>query len=121
MHLKNPSVSPITKSPITKKPSVSPITKKPTTSPSYKAFSRKAYCVKTKGAALTTNAANICSAYKAILARFQTTTYDTADDLTLSNLFGKAVRIAFHDAAEFDRTTSDVLGSEGCLSSSEDN
>eukprot|EP01036_Dinobryon_divergens_P027926 gene27926-36788_t len=117
---KNPSVSPITKSPITKKPSVSPITKKPTTAPSYKAFSRKSYCAKTKGAALTTNAANICSAYKAILAGFQTT-YGTADDFTLSNLFGKAVRVAFHDAAEFDRTTTDVLGSDGCLSNSEDN
>jgi hypothetical protein len=43
------------------------------------------------------------------------------DSFSKSNLYGIAVRLPFHDAAEIDIRTSDLMGSDGCLSSSSDN
>ena len=45
-----------------------------------------------------------------------------ADDFARSDLFGKSVRLAFHDAGEVDLTKpTDTMGPDGCLSSSGDN
>jgi hypothetical protein len=43
------------------------------------------------------------------------------DNFTKSNLYGIAVRLPFHDAAEIDIRTTDLMGPDGCLSSSADN
>ena len=44
------------------------------------------------------------------------------DQFALSDLYGKAVRLAFHDAGEVDLTKpTDTMGPDGCLSSSGDN
>ncbi len=36
----------------------------------------------------------------------------------ISNLLGSALRLVFHDAGEVDIRTSDLFGSDGCLSDS---
>jgi len=41
--------------------------------------------------------------------------------LARSNLYGKAVRLAWHDAGETDIRTNDTMGPDGCLSNSSDN
>jgi catalase (peroxidase I) len=43
------------------------------------------------------------------------------DQVYQSNLFGGAVRLAFHDAGEVDLTASDTAGPDGCLSTADDN
>ena len=40
----------------------------------------------------------------------------------MADLFGKSVRLAFHDAGEIDLTNpTDTMGPDGCMSSSPDN
>ncbi len=46
---------------------------------------------------------------------------NTNDPFIQSNLFGAAVRLSFHDAGEYDQSTGDRLGSDGCLSNSSEN
>jgi len=45
----------------------------------------------------------------------------TQDPFAQSNLFGKAVRLGFHDAGEIDLNSNDTLGPDGCLSNTMDN
>ena len=42
-------------------------------------------------------------------------------DLQKSRLFGSALRLVFHDAAEMSSDAADRLGADGCLSQSSDN
>lgn len=41
--------------------------------------------------------------------------------ISRTNLIAISVRVAFHDAAEFNINTTDLLGPDGCLSSDPDN
>ena len=69
-------------------------------------------CAKTNFAAATPSKINICSAYFDIASQFVIPT----DLLARSNLFGQAVRLAFHDAGEVDIQSSvDLLGPDGCM------
>ena len=43
------------------------------------------------------------------------------DDIGIGKIIGLAVRLPFHDAAEFDLNANDKFGPDGCLSSSPDN
>eukprot|EP01034_Spumella_vulgaris_P027815 gene27815-34594_t len=78
-------------------------------------------CAKTNGASLVSSKAGTCVAYKGMQAAFDAATSDSLGALVQSNIFGIAVRLAFHDAGEFDQTSSDLMGSDGCLSDSTDN
>lgn len=40
------------------------------------------------------------------------------DTFALADIYGKAIRLAFHDAAEFDKSSTDLSGPDGCLSNS---
>ncbi len=53
-------------------------------------------------------------------AAFAAATSASQGSFAQSNIFGAAVRLAFHDAGEFDQTSSDAFGPDGCLSSSDD-
>ena len=77
-------------------------------------------CAKLKGNSLNPTTAGVCSAYKSIKGNFSH--YLPKDQFALSDLYGKAVRSAFHDAGEVDLTKpTDTMGPDGCLSSSGDN
>ena len=77
-------------------------------------------CAKTNGAKAIENDANICSAYLHIKKDFSGIIPSTP--IEKANLYGAAVRLAFHDAGEIDVTNStDIMGPDGCLSSSSDN
>lgn len=43
------------------------------------------------------------------------------DIINRTNLIALSIRVAFHDAAEFDLQSSDEMGPDGCLSSDSDN
>ena len=58
---------------------------------------------------------NICQAYGMIQQSFQNALPNSNDILGRGKLFGSAVRLAFHDAGEYDIRTSDFLGPNGCL------
>ena len=106
-----------TKSP-SNKPSVKPSSRSPTSVPTASSFF--GVCTKLNGGTLISNNAGICSAYKSINGNFAS--YLPADDFARSDLFGKSVRLAFHDAGEVDLTKpTDTMGPDGCLSSSGDN
>jgi catalase (peroxidase I) len=51
---------------------------------------------------------------------FDVATSDSLGPLLQSNIFGIAVRLAFHDAGEYNQNTADFLGPDGCLSESSD-
>ena len=77
-------------------------------------------CAKTNGAEVKEDDASICSAYQGIKKDFTNIIPSTPFDK--ANLYGAAVRLAFHDAGEIDLTNStDTMGPDGCLSSSSDN
>ncbi len=78
-------------------------------------------CAKTGGATLTSTKAGTCAAYVGMQTAFAAATDKGLGVLLQSNIFGAAVRLAFHDAGEYDQTTSDLLGPDGCLSDSTDN
>lgn len=84
-------------------------------------------CLKRSGNPLVASAAGTCSAYKSILAEFAalvapTGAYSDANAIAQSNLFGQAIRLVFHDAAEIDVTqAADQMGSDGCLSNTSAN
>ena len=76
-------------------------------------------CAKLNGAPLIPTNSSICSAYKTISGSF--TSILPTDQFALADLFGKSVRLVFHDAAEVDLTKpTDTMGPDGCLSSSSD-
>jgi hypothetical protein len=77
------------------------------------------FCIKTKGAPLIPTAANTCRAYKAVKAAFVAAIPD--DEFGQANLFGQAIRVAFHDAGEADVRKPDLARADGCLSSNHDN
>jgi len=62
--------------------------------------------------------ASICAAYQAIKPEFEAA---TSDRTTQSNIYGAAVRLAFHDAGEVHLGTSDLMGPDGCLSQTASN
>lgn len=72
------------------------------------------FCLKTNGAPLVASAANTCIAYKAIKTAFLNAVPN--DAFGQANLYGQAIRIAFHDAGEADITSADLSRSDGCLS-----
>lgn len=70
---------------------------------------------------LTQTTESTCLAYKSIKTIY-TTLIKSAPDLEKGNLFGIALRLVFHDAAEIDLTKdSDKNGPDGCISSLPDN
>ena len=66
-------------------------------------------CAKTNGAIIRPTKSDICAAYSIIKASFDNLI--PADRFGRSALYGKAVRLAFHDAGEVDMSnTADRLG-----------
>ena len=125
-----PLLSPAFKSPKpnTNKPTlvpvsspVSPPVNKPVTNPTFvNTPGNFKSCAKLNGSPLNPTAAGICAAYKSIKGSF--TSYLPKDQFALSDLYGKSVRLTFHDAGEADLTNpTDTMGPDGCLSSSKDN
>lgn len=81
-------------------------------------------CAKSGGAPLNPSPASICSAYKNIREAFKALiarNYSISNPAAQSNLFGQAIRVAFHDSAEIDITQRDKMGPDGCLSDTPDN
>ena len=107
----NPSVRP-TARPTTSPPTTKPTLAAPTARPTLPGQLRANFCAKTNFEAAPSSKQGICSAYKDILSQFTVPT----DELGRSNLYGQAVRLAFHDAGEVDiQTTVDLLGADGCM------
>ena len=78
------------------------------------------YCQKNGGSVISSNKNGICSIHSAILRDFNASL--TSDLKIRSDILGKAIRLAFHDAAEADISSStDFMGPDGCLSASTDN
>ena len=78
-----------------------------------------AFCKKTNGASLKTDGSSVQKASKKIESDFLNLypkSNCTASELQIGAIIGKALRLAFHDAAEFDYNTRDKLGPDGCLS-----
>eukprot|EP01034_Spumella_vulgaris_P028169 gene28169-34985_t len=67
---------------------------------------------------LISNYSTICSAYKSIKTSFDSVTSTRS---TVSSVYGAAIRLAFHDAGEFNISTSDLNGPDGCLSQNSEN
>ena len=95
----------------------------PSTSPSKKPAgpipNGASICHLNNGATLQSTAKTICLAYKNVRTSFNALisgAYNKGNPLAQSNLFGQAIRVAFHDAAEIDITQSDKMGPDGCLS-----
>jgi hypothetical protein len=102
----NPSANPSIVSTIV--PSVYPSTNKPTTLP-------------TEKTTYNFNSSELLKAYHQVREDLDAYVSAHNDSFSKSNLYGIAVRLPFHDAAEIDIRTSDLMGSDGCLSSSSDN
>lgn len=73
----------------------------------------------TRAGPLNPSKGGICRVYSDLQDAFTNTIMPSLDtDLKKGDLFGKAVRLAFHDAAEVDVTQpTDMMGPDGCLSS----
>lgn len=88
------------------------------------ATGHSATCTKTGGALFAATKYGTCSAYTGIEADFDalvTGTYSSSNALAQAELFGQAVRVAFHDAAEAYVSEADLMGPDGCLSNDEEN
>lgn len=83
--------------PPTKLPSKAP-SKAPTTASLPASTAIAPYCVKTNGLAAVTDKASMCTSFQAILADFNAVVPTNLG--AQSDLFGKAVRLAFHDAGK---------------------
>lgn len=104
----NPTVAP------TVVPTVAPtVINNPTTSSDLTGSG--AFCLKTNGASLQTDANKVCTVSKLITTDFLNL-LNSKDELFKSQILGKVVRLAFHDAAEYDQSSTDTLGVDGCLS-----
>ena len=99
------------------------------------------FCLKTNGASVKNpTRTNVCTAYRGVNAAYQaylnaiappppppTNPPNPPPPLTvaqqrgLSEIFGKSIRVAFHDAAEYSQLETDSSGPDGCLSSSVNN
>ena len=77
------------------------------------------FCKKTNGAPLTTDASKVFNATVYIEQEFLN--LYPKDEIGIGKIVGLAVRLPFHDAAEFDQNTNDKFGPDGCLSTSPDN
>lgn len=76
-------------------------------------------CFKTNGRRITSpNSNNICNAYVSTKATLRKVMPKDNDTFALADIYAKAIRLAFHDAAEFDKSASDLSGPDGCLSNS---
>jgi len=79
------------------------------------------FCLSTNGIQPDFSSSNICKAYSIIKLEFQNLLPSSDNILSRGKLFGIVVRLAFHDAGEYDIRTSDLLGPDGCLSYGSDN
>jgi hypothetical protein len=81
-----------------------------------------ALCAKTNGIPINPTKSSICSAAKSVSLQFNEyiVTHNTPTEV--SDIIGKAVRLAFHDAGEVNvEIKTDKLGPDGCLSSDDEN
>ena len=102
-----------TKPSISNSPTVRPRSAVPTRSP-------LSYCKKTNYGKTTSTLFNTCLCYFRIQKEFAAllpARGTPGNDFVRSNILAKAIRLAFHDAAEVDITQADLLGPDGCLSS----
>ena len=111
-----------TRSPTTIRPSRRPTTFKPTVSKGY----QPAVCA--RGPLVIQSNDNfakqdVCFIFKTQTNkwRFLFSEFSTLTPLQEIGLIGTIIRAAFHDSAEFDQNADDTLGTDGCLSISEDN
>eukprot|EP01038_Epipyxis_sp_PR26KG_P011324 gene11324-15188_t len=112
-----PSVKPSVKP--TSKPSPKP-TSKPTTSPSSKPSSQPTPSPTNPTSSPTASPSplgSICQAYQTVKSEFDSL-MTNLNGQTKSDIFGKAARLAFHDAGEFSLSATDAYGPDGCLSQS---
>jgi len=71
------------------------------------------------GALLNASREGVCLAYPLVRHAFESILPPLDDRLARSQLFGKAVRLVFHDAGEIDMQShqdDDTMGPDGCLS-----
>ena len=130
-----PSVKP-SKAPITFSPSKAPITSRPTRipttvptqAPSFSinlpaGIAKAAFCIKTGGLAAVVTKESVCNSYSNIKLKLQSLIQSHINDgAYLSDLFGRAVRITFHDAVEVNvHDPTDKMGPDGCFSAHSDN
>jgi len=96
----------------------------PTSSPSYPtSTASNPFCVKTGGRPPKLSTKGIQTAVKSIKTLFYGNLSAYANNsLTLSDIFGQSIRLAFHDAGEVDLTNSnDFKGADGCISDTKAN
>ena len=78
-------------------------------------------CSINNGKPVTYSAAGLCAAYAGIKAQFLTIVNNLkaqntdASKKQLASIYGKAVRMVFHDAVDLDLTQSDLMGADGCI------
>lgn len=81
--------------------------------------SSTSFCVKTGFRTITPTKAGICSAYSEVRTKFNAAI--PADTKSRAELFGPAVRLAFHDAGEANlQVAADRLGPDGCMAQNGD-
>jgi hypothetical protein len=73
----------------------------------------------TSGAPAEATRSNTCVAFNNIYNDFLGML--PTEEMALSTFYGSSLRLAFHDAGEVDVRTGDLMGPDGCLSSSDDN
>ena len=78
-------------------------------------------CTSTYGSKPIASKLNTCTAYNVVKTAFNNLLPISTDILARGKLFGKVVRLVYHDAVEIDIRTPDLLGSDGCLSEKSDN
>lgn len=109
-----------------RRPSVTP-TIKSTKSPNIGVNGNHAFsfpiCRKTNGLTVNylnpNNNANLCSVYADVKSELNAQVNAYANNLfNISDLFGASLRLVFHDAVDVDMTTSDLMGSDGCIGDS---
>lgn len=64
------------------------------------------------------NSATICTAYNSVFASYKTAVASQPNQLSLANLLGASLRMAFHDAVDLDLTKADLMGADGCIGDS---
>lgn len=97
--------------------------KAPTVTPTF--LSNKTYtpgtCSMTSGAVAQPSKLSICTAYNYMKIQLSSIV-PKLNEFQQSDLYGKSIRMAFHDAGEADLSNSqDKMGPDGCLSNSSDN
>lgn len=70
---------------------------------------------------MTYSAAGLCNAYAGIKTQFLSVVQSLRSQNTdaskrqLASMFGKAVRMTFHDAVDLDLSKPDLMGADGCI------